>query len=67
VELVEFQGIVVHPWVARAEHVEVACHGAGRIIAFGYGDAEQPGRFECGVGKTIDGELDAEERFGACT
>ena len=64
VELIKFQSVIVHPWILFAEHIEIARHGAGRIVAFGYGDAEQPGSFECGVGKAIHGELDAEQRLG---
>src|SRR5262249_12175735 len=64
VELVKFQSVVVHPWILFAEDIEIARHGACRIIAFGHGDAEQPGGFKCGIGKAVHGELDAEQRLG---
>jgi hypothetical protein len=47
-----------------AEHGEVAGHRFRGVVAFGDGDAEQPGGFERRVGEAIDGELDPKKRLG---
>ena len=64
VELVKFQRIIRNPTIVLAEDVEITSHRAGGVVAFGNGDAEQPGSFKRRAGETIDGELYTEERLG---